>query len=189
MPDVPLSIEPTLTPNPRSTKYVLNRSLVEGPGFDFPEAQGVRFQSGLAGDLFSIPGVAGVYIGPNFVTVTATESPAIGFEDLVLETIEEFVLSGKPPVNVAAVEDLRQRQSEPLGDIEARVVRILETEIQPAVAMDGGFIEFHSYEDGVVRLALRGACHGCPSSIYTLKAGIEARLQREIPEIVAVEAI
>ena len=73
--------------------------------------------------------------------------------------------------------------SEGGSDIEARIREILDNEIRPAVAMDGGDITFHSYEDGIVMLRLQGACSSCPSSTLTLKMGIETRLREEFPEI------
>jgi Fe-S cluster biogenesis protein NfuA len=100
--------------------------------------------------------------------------------------IKDHVESGQPAVSPDAPADTTSR---PAGEIEKGIVKVLEEEIRPAVARDGGDVEYVGYEDGIVRLRMRGACHGCPSAAITLKLGIEHRLKQQFDEILAVEAV
>jgi len=179
-----------MTPNPNSTRYAVNRKLLEGQGRDFPNKESALV-SPLARELFLLPAVTGVYIGADFVTVTTASGNAWALPPLVIQCIQYHITSGQPAVSesgdgkTAAAPEKRQDWS---PEAEA-IIRILENEIRPAVAMDGGDIVFNSYEDGVLRLHLRGSCHSCPSSLVTLKNGIETRLRQDFPQLKAVEAI
>jgi ribosomal protein L27 len=133
------------------------------------------------------PGI-GVMIGKDFVTVTKTED---GDWDVVHKststTIEQHLKMNEPVVNAEALEAKAHKGGE--TNIEQRIRDILDTEIRPAVAMDGGDITFEKYEDGVVYLYMQGSCAGCPSSTITLRNGIENMLRHYIPEVSAVEAV
>ena len=182
-----LSIVPETTPNPNSTRYAINRKLLEGAGRDFPNKE-TAVISPLARELFLLPGVTGIYIGTNFVTVTTATSNAWALPPLVIQCIQSHIVSEQPAISsgapTAATEKTPDWSPEAAG-----IIRILENEIRPAVAMDGGDIVFNSYENGVLRLHLRGSCHSCPSSLNTLKNGIETRLRQEFPDLKAVEAV
>jgi Fe-S cluster biogenesis protein NfuA len=182
-----INITPETTPNPNSTRYAINRILLEGQGRDFPNKE-AGAASPLARELFLLPGVTGVYIGSDFVTVTTATSNAWALPPLVIQCIQYHITSGQPaiPAGDAPVASAKKEEWTPEA---AGIIRILENEIRPAVAMDGGDIVFNSYENGVLRLHLRGACHSCPSSLVTLKNGIEARLRQDFPDLKAVEAI
>lgn len=183
----PLSVIPEETPNPASNKFTLNRTLLSGVGRDYTSAQAAA-QSPLARELFLLNGVSGVYIGANFVTVTlAAGGNWWTLRPLAMQAIESFVATGQPAVSDSEAKSPPPPQA--LSAIELGIVQILENEIQPAVAMDGGYISFAGYDKGVVKLHLRGACHSCPSSMVTLKSGIENRLKQQFPEIQAVEAV
>ncbi|MEI6232309.1 MAG: NifU family protein [Planctomycetota bacterium] len=188
----PLKIYAEDTPNPLSNKFNVNRTLLHGAGCDFPNRQ-VAELSPLATDLFYIPGVNGVFVGVNFVTVTVLPGNSWwAMRPLVEQTIEQFLQRGEPVVRVNA--DLTGASAnapapKAFSPDEFRILQILEEEIRPAVAMDGGDITLVSYENNVVKLRLRGACHSCPSSTVTLKLGIESRLKQVFPEIVSVEAV
>lgn len=186
----PLRIVAEDTPNPLSNKFNLNRTLLNGSGRDFPNRE-LAERSALATELYQIPGVTGVFIGQSFVTVTVQPGNSWwAMRPLVEQTLESFIQRGEPavasgpaPVAETAVE------SRMFGDTELAIARILEEEIRPAVAMDGGDVTLVAYEDSIVKLRLRGACHQCPSSTVTLKLGIENRLKQSFPEIKAVEAV
>lgn len=185
----PLKIRADDTPNPLSNKFSINRTLLNGAGRDFPDRMNAEL-SPLATDLFYIPGISGVYIGSNFVTVTILpENSWWSMRPLVEQTLESFIQrgasalasnAGLPPENVGS----RIYSNEELG-----ILKILEEEIRPAVAMDGGDVTLVSYENSIVKLHLRGACHSCPSSTVTLKHGIESRLKQTYPDIKSVEAV
>ena len=130
----------------------------------------------------------------NFVTVTKADS--INWEDVKLEIkkfIREYIESGKPILNdEVKKQDSKKDTSSDLGEnnssIDERIISVLEEYIKPAVEMDGGAIQYHSFNDGVVKVLLQGACSGCPSSTLTLKAGIENLLKSMVPEVQSVEA-
>lgn len=182
--DGSVQVIPEMTPNPMSLRFTVNRPLLESGGRNFTssdKAQG----SLLPQALFALSGVTGVLVARTFVTVTA--QPGTDWTQLcgtVEETIRKHIASGQPSVSPQASEPSR-----PGAEIEQGIVKVLEEEIRPAVAMDGGDVEYVGYQDGIVRLRLRGACHGCPSAAITLKLGIEHRLKQQFEEILAVEAV
>jgi len=140
-------------------------------------------ESPLASDLFSVDGVVGVYLGPDFVTVSKRED--LEWNDLaapIVAAIKAWVKTGEPALGEAwEAPDFGDE-----GEIVAKIREILDRDIQPYVAQDGGEVTFAGYRDGVVEVYLRGACAGCPSSTITLKMGIEARLKEEIPAVSSV---
>jgi Fe-S cluster biogenesis protein NfuA len=174
------------TPNPNSVKWVLGRPLAE-PGVSAHfEARPSEDVSPLAARLFGIEGVVGVYIASNFVTVT--RRPDIEWTDLaqpILEAIQHCLGDGGTALGPA----FEPSSAAAAGDVVSRIRRILEEEVRPAVAMDGGDVVFSDFRNGVVELYLHGACSGCPSSAATLRHGIEARLREAIPEVEGVVAL
>lgn len=187
----PFKIYPEDTPNPLSNKFNVNRTFLTGAGRDFSNRQ-VAELSPLATDLFYIPGVNGVFVGSNFVTVSVLPGNSWwAMRPLIEQTIEQFVQRGEPAVraNSDAGTPHSDLPTKVLTAEELKIIEILEQEIRPAVAMDGGDITFVSYENKIVKVHLRGACHSCPSSTVTLKMGIEGRLKQAFPDIIAVESI
>ena len=174
------------TPNPNSIKWVLGQSVCE-PGVSANFAEPVPpAVSPLAARLFAVRGITGVFFAANFITVT--KSDELEWQDIaqeLVDAIKEHVASGEP----ATGRDYAQASSGPAGEVEGRIRAIIESEIRPAVAMDGGDVVFAGYRDGRVELYLQGSCSGCPSSTATLKMGIEARLREEIPEVQEVVAL
>jgi len=174
------------TPNPNSVKWVLSQALAEGGvGAHFPEAVPDEV-SPLAARLFAVDGVVGVFVAGNFVTVTKRED--VEWADLaqgVVDAIKAFVASDEPAFGPA----FEAPDEGPEEGIAGRIRTILESEVRPAVAQDGGDIIFAGYRDGVVEVYLQGSCSGCPSSTLTLKMGIEERLRQEIPEVREVVAL
>jgi NFU1 iron-sulfur cluster scaffold homolog, mitochondrial len=182
------------TPNPESLKFVTNRMLYRGTA-DFREEAPAREWSPLGAALFDMPYVKGVYICNNFVTI----SKEFNYEwaEIMLkikEFIKDFIEEDGVILKEGYAEAMATQQSqgeEYTGDNAELVVRIkdlINTYVKPAVEMDGGNIEFKSFEGGTVYVILQGSCSGCPSSTVTLKAGIEGMLTRMIPEVKAVEA-
>lgn len=184
----PLTVVPEETPNPASVKFCVNRRLLDGAGYDFPSPSAAS-SSPLATKLFANEQVRGVYIGPGFVTITADlDADWFALADYVTDALRNHIESGEP-VLVAPDGRVLTPHAKSESEIEAGIVAVLDGEIRPAVAMDGGDVTFAGYSDGVVQLRLRGACSGCPSARMTLKMGIESRLRELFPEIVAVEAV
>jgi len=174
------------TPNPNSIKWVLGESLVPaGVSADFPEPVSESV-SPLAARLFGVPGVVGVFLAANFVTVTKLEGA--DWEELaqpLVDALKAFAASGEVALGPQFV-SAGPATDEP---VVARIRQILEDEVRPAVAMDGGDVVFVGFRDGVVEVQLQGACVGCPSSTATLRFGIEGRLREEIPEVQKVISV
>ena len=177
------------TPNPASMKFLPGRAVMEDGVADFPDADTAEDASPLARRLFTVDGVAGVYLGRDFITVSKDER--IDWHSLkpaVLGAIMEHFMSGEPVVVEAALPD--EAGHDPADDEVVKQIReLIDTRVRPAVAQDGGDIVFHGFERGVVYLHMRGACSGCPSSVVTLKNGIENLLRYYVPEVAEVRAI
>lgn len=184
----PVQISIEQTPNPATLKFNLSLQIVDSP-LDFKTAQETD-RSPLAAKLFGFPWTSAVFLGPTFVTVTKQDwvdwdvlaEPLAG---LIKEHIErgEPVLSSKPTTTTDS--DINEDDPE----VVKKIKQILNAEIRPVVALDGGDILFAKYEDQILSLHMRGSCAGCPSSTATLKEGIEVRMKELIPEIKEVVAI
>jgi Fe-S cluster biogenesis protein NfuA len=176
-----------ITPNPATLKFITTQQLVQNGVADFPDASSAEGISAFAGHLFKYPFVNGVFIGRNFVTVTKGE--AARWEDVipvVKEDMKTWITAGKPLVDK---EEALAPATEDTDEIVQRIKTLIEEQVRPAVAMDGGDIIYEDFTEGVVKLRLRGSCSGCPSSMVTLKMGIENMLKRMVPEVQAVEAV
>lgn len=175
-------------PNPNSLKFVVNDMLVpEGISFDFPDAESAE-NAPLAKELFQYPFVDRVFYMSNFITVTKTgDVEWLEIQNTIKEHIKKFLQSGKFIIEVSEPE---ASSSEEDTETVKKIKTILEEYIRPAVEQDGGAITYHSFKEGVVKVKLQGSCSGCPSSMVTLKAGIENLFQRMMPgEVNAVEAL
>ena len=180
--EIPIHVQGT--PNPRSMKFLTERTLLATGSADFRDPA-AALRSPLARRIFDLEHVQGVFVSQNLVTVTLDDGEI--WEELLPEVsgaLREFIRSGDE-----AVEGGQDAHAQVEGETVTRIKEILDDQIRPAVAMDGGDVIFEDYRDGVVYLRMQGACGGCPSSTMTLKQGIEARLRHFIPEIVSVEAV
>lgn len=192
-------IETETTPNPASLKFLPGRPVMGAGGtreFATPEAAEA---SPLAQALFDTGEVTGVFFGADFVTVTA--GPGVAWADLkpaVLGVLLDHFVSEAPlfaggtaagiGVPGAGDEELLVPDDPADADIVAQINELIETRVRPAVAGDGGDIRYRGFKDGVVYLAMQGACSGCPSSSATLKHGIEGLLKHYVPEVTEVRA-
>jgi Fe-S cluster biogenesis protein NfuA len=188
-----ISIYTEMTPNPETMKFVANKLLYPGKSVDFQNEESA-FASPLAMQLFAFPFIKAVFIASNFVTLTKTDDTE-NWEDIIpsiKQFLKEYLEDGLEIINE---EKLATRKIESTNfvhadddDVVKRIKELLENYVKPAVEMDGGAIQFISYEDGVVNLKMQGSCSGCPSSMITLKAGIEGMMKRMIPEVTEVVA-
>ncbi len=184
-----ISIYAEQTPNPETLKFVANKDLAKGATFDFPNKEEAQ-RSELAKALFEFEFVKGVFISSNFVTITKPEEwKWIQIIPKMRVFLKEYIEAGK---EVVSNEMLSEVPSFSHDDGDSEIVRkikdLLGQSVRPVVEMDGGAIDFKSYDDGIVTLSLRGSCSGCPSSMVTLKGGIEGLLKRMIPEVKEVVA-
>lgn len=179
------------TPNPNSMKFVLNFELApESLSFDYTtidEAIAGEKESPLAIELFGFDFVKRIFISSNFVTITKDE--ATQWENVLFEMKQFFkgYFEDKKPV---FAENTMKSLEVTEGDSETvqKIKLVLNDYIRPAVESDGGAINFHSFNEGVVTVLLQGSCSGCPSSTITLKNGIENLLTRMVPEVKEVVA-
>ncbi len=185
-----VSIYTEMTPNPETMKFVANKLLYPGKSIDFPDEASAA-PSPLAKELFAFPFIRSVFIASNFVTLTKT--PETQWEEViptVREFLKQYLEEGKVVINedqVVVKADTNTVNADD-SDVVKRIKELLENYVKPAVEMDGGAISYKGYDNGTVKLMLQGSCSGCPSSMITLKAGIEGMMKRMIPEVKEVVA-
>lgn len=174
-------------PNPNSLKFVVNEMLIpDGMSFDFPTRESAA-NAPLAQELFDYPFVDRVFYMSNFITVTKHDDVEwMEIQHVLKDHITRFLESGR---FIIEMKEANTETEENETETVKKIKTILEEYIRPAVEQDGGAITYHSYTDGVVKVKLQGSCSGCPSSMVTLKAGIENLFTRMMPdEVKAVEA-
>jgi NFU1 iron-sulfur cluster scaffold homolog, mitochondrial len=187
-----ISIYTEMTPNPETMKFVANKLLYPGKSIDFPDMESAK-PSPLAIELFGFPFIKSVFIASNFVTLTKTTET--DWQDVipsVRQFLKDYLEEGKGVINEEELATIKQTSSNEVAaaddDVVKRIKELLDNYVRPAVEMDGGAIQFKSYNEGVVSLMMQGSCSGCPSSMITLKAGIEGMMKRMIPEVKEVVA-
>lgn len=183
-----MNIYTEVTPNPASLKFVVaDKVLLESGVADFPNPEAVGERSPMADKLFKYNFVKGVMVSQNFVTITKAEDAK--WQEVIPVMKQEIeasirkgeVLTGDEPT-------IKQHHTEDT-ELDKHIRELIDEQVRPAVAMDGGDIVYEGFYDGTVKLQLRGSCSGCPSSMVTLKAGIQSLLQRMVPEVKTVEAV
>ena len=182
-------IQTESTPNPATLKFLPGQSVVQVGTADFPSVESAA-SSPMATRLFGVEGVAGVFFGPDFVTVTKTDAVDWAhIKPAILGAIMEHYQSGEPVMDDESGTVGHAEHDGPDSELVKQIKELLDTRVRPAVAQDGGDITFHGFDRGVVYLHMQGACAGCPSSTMTLKSGIENLLKHFIPEVTEVRAI
>jgi Fe-S cluster biogenesis protein NfuA len=182
-------IETEGTPNPATLKFLPGRYVMGDGTADFASAATAE-RSPLASALFAEPGVARVFLGGDFITVTKTDEVSWqGLKPQILAAIMDHFVAGRPVIEGAADEELAEDVAPEDAEIVAQIKELLDTRVRPAVAGDGGDIVFRGYREGIVKLHMQGSCSGCPSSRATLKHGIENMLRHYVPEVVGVEQV
>lgn len=188
-----VNIQLEWTPNPSTLKYVVDTALLPRGAMNFVSKDVAEEKSPLARRLFDIKGVMAVMLGTNFVTVTKGEEGEWDeLNDGVMLALDKHLTDGEVVVKQDVLDAWAAAASASAaggGAMEQRIREILDVEIRPAVATDGGDITLDRVENSVVYLHMQGSCAGCPSSTATLRMGIETRLREAIPEIVEVVAV
>ncbi|XP_078095716.1 NFU1 iron-sulfur cluster scaffold homolog, mitochondrial-like [Mustelus asterias] len=174
------------TPNPNSLKFIPGCAVLESGTMDF-SAPRSAFCSPLARQLFRIDGVKGVFLGPDFITITKADDEVEWklLKPDVYAAIMDFFASGLPILTDEAPR-ADTAPSEEDDEVVAIIKELLDTRIRPTVQEDGGDVIYKGFEDGIVKLMLQGSCTTCPSSIITLKSGIQNMLQFYVPEVEGV---
>jgi len=182
-------IQTESTPNPATLKFLPGEPVMRAGTADFPTRE-ASAHSPLAARIFAVEGVEGVFLGPDFITVTKAD--ALDWAHMkpgVLGAVLEHYQSGEAVIVGEAQTTGHAVHEGPDGEVVRQITELLDTRVRPAVAQDGGDITFHGFDRGVVYLHMQGACAGCPSSTMTLKMGIENLLRHYIPEVTEVRPV
>ena len=177
-------VQTEITPNPHSLKFLPGKKVSNSGSFEVTNKDNVDNE--LVRNLLSVNGVEGIFLGEDFISVNKAEN--VNWEEIkhiVISLINDFYSDGKEFV----VDTNQDNESSNLSEVEKNIIKILNQKIRPAVAKDGGEINFKEFKDGVVKVHLQGCCSGCPSSTMTLKQGVENLLKHYIKEVNSVEAI
>ena len=177
-------VQTEVTPNPNSLKFLPEKKVSNSGPYEITKKDNI--QNELVRNILSINGVKGVFLGEDFISVNKDD--LIKWDDLkhiVISFINDFYSDG----NEFVIDENLEEQNSNLGEIEQKIVKILNQKIRPAVARDGGDIKFKEFKDGVVKVQLQGSCSGCPSSTMTLKQGVQNLLCHYLPEVKEVVAI
>ncbi len=182
-------IQTESTPNPATLKFLPGQTVLASGTADFASAEAAG-ASPLAQRIFAVSGVAAVFFGADFVTVTKAEDADWDhIKPSILGAVMEHYQSGKPVMEGEQTASGHAEHTGEDGEIVNQIKELLDTRVRPAVAQDGGDITFHGFDRGIVYLHMQGACAGCPSSTLTLKMGIENLLRHYIPEVVEVRPV
>ena len=177
-------VQTETTPNPNSLKFLPGKTVSNGGSFEINNKDDVKNE--LIRNLMSVNGVEGIFLSRDFISINKYDY--ISWDELkhiVISLINDFYSSGKEFV----IDKSPFETEENLGEIEKKIVQILDQKIRPAVAKDGGDIKFKEFKDGVVMVQLQGSCSGCPSSTMTLKQGVQNLLCHYLPEVKEVVAV
>ena len=179
-------IQTEATPNPATLKFLPGAAVMPGGGTANFLTADQAGHSPLAKRLFELDGVAGIFLGADFITVTkAGTADWAAMKPVILGAIMDHFTSGQPAVETQAAGPAAAADD----PVVTQIKELLDTRVRPAVAQDGGDIVFRRFENGVVYLHMQGSCSGCPSSTATLKHGIENMLRHYIPEVAEVRAV
>jgi len=182
-------IETEGTPNPATLKFLPGRDVMGFSTADFASAS-TAARSPLAIELFALPGVARVFLGGDFISVTKNDELSWqALKPQVLGVIMDHFVAGRPVIESDGTDPEEEDVDEADREVVEQIKELLDTRVRPAVAGDGGDIVFRGFREGVVRLHMQGSCSGCPSSTATLKHGIENMLKHFVPEVIAVEQV
>lgn len=188
-------IQTETTPNPNTLKFLPGELVLSHGTAEFRDEASAK-RSPLAQKLLRLTGVEGVFYGHDFISITKTDDKDWAvLKPLILGLVmDQF--SGNAPLMIDETDTskgsaggLSAGDANDSDPTTQKIRELLDTRVRPAVAMDGGDIQFHAFQDGVVYVKLQGACAGCPSSTMTLKAGIENMLRHYIPEVLEVRAV
>lgn len=177
-------VQTETTPNPNSLKFLPGKTVSNSGSFEITKKDEVKNE--LIRNLMSVNGVEGIFLSRDFISINKYDETSWDeIKHIVISLINDFYSTGKEFV----VDKSPFEIDENLGEIEKKIVKILDEKIRPAVAKDGGDIRFKEFKDGIVKVKLQGSCSGCPSSTMTLKQGVQNLLCHYLPEVKEVVAV
>ena len=177
-------VQTEVTPNPNSLKFLPGKKVSNSGPYEIVKKDNIKNE--LLRNILSVNGVEGIFLGEDFISINKNDQ--IKWDEIkhiVISLINDFYSNGREFVIDENLEEKKQN----LGEIEKKIVKILDEKIRPAVARDGGDIKFKEFKDGIVKVQLQGSCSGCPSSTMTLKQGVQNLLCHYLPEVKEVIAI
>ena len=175
------------TPNPESLKF-LSENIISNIGTEeFQKNEINKVKNPFIKELLSFKGVELVLFSKNFLSVKKTKDISWNeLKPMVISHLNHYFENNKEPI---LKEELKNTKNKDYADETVKkIIEVLDTKIRPAVARDGGDIKFKSFKDGVVKVQLQGSCSGCPSSLMTLKQGVQNLLKHYVKEVNSVEA-
>ena len=176
-------VQTEITPNPNSLKFLPGKKVSNSGSYEIVKKDNI--QNELVRNILSVNGVEGIFLGEDFISVNKNDlTKWDDIKHIVISLINEFYSDGREFV----IDENLQEKEQNLGEIENKIMKILDQKIRPAVARDGGDIKFKEFKDGVVKVQLQGSCSGCPSSTMTLKQGVQNLLCHYLPEVKEVVA-
>jgi NFU1 iron-sulfur cluster scaffold homolog, mitochondrial len=177
-------VQTETTPNPNSLKFLPGKTVSNGGSFELNKKENTKNE--LLRNILSINGVEGIFLSKEFISINKYDDTSWDeIKHIVVSLINEFYSTGKEFVIDKDLNEI----DENLGEIEKKIIKILDQKIRPAVAKDGGDIKFKEFKDGIVKVQLQGSCSGCPSSTMTLKQGVQNLLCHYLPEVKEVVAV
>jgi Fe-S cluster biogenesis protein NfuA len=173
-----------VTPNPNSLKFLPGKKVSNSGSFEITKKDDIKNE--LIRNILSVNGVEGIFLSKDFLSVNKYDHVSWDeIKHIIISLINDYYSSGKEYV----IDKDLQESNENLGELEKKIVKLLDQKIRPAVAKDGGDIKFKEFKDGIVKVELQGSCSGCPSSTMTLKQGVQNLLCHYLPEVKGVEAV
>ena len=177
-------VQTETTPNPNSLKFLPGKTVSNGGSFEITKKDDVKNE--LIRNLMSVNGVEGIFLSREFISINKYDDTSWDeIKHIVISLINDFYSSGKDYV----IDKSPFEINENLGELEKKIIKILDQKIKPAVAKDGGDIKFKEFKNGTVTVQLQGSCSGCPSSTMTLKQGVQNLLCHYLPEVKEVVAV
>ena len=176
------------TPNPDSLKFLSEKTISEAGTEEFQKKDLNKIENEFVKNLLNLKGVELILLSDNFLSVKKTKEISWNvLKPTVISHINDYFQINDKPILTKKIN--KQGNNLDSNNVEERIMKILDSKIRPAVAKDGGDIKFKSFKDGVVHVELQGSCSGCPSSLMTLKQGVQNLLCHYVEEVKSVEAI
>ena len=176
------------TPNPESLKFVSEKTISAIGTEEFQKNKINDVKNLFVKELLGFNGVELVLLSKNFLSVKKTKDATWNeLKPMVISHLNDYFDKNKEPI--LSDNKIQPKKANSGDEIENKIIEVLDTKIRPAVARDGGDIKFKSFKNGVVKVELQGSCSGCPSSLLTLKQGVQNLLKHYVKEVNSVEAI
>ena len=176
------------TPNPDSLKFISEKTISAVGTEEFQKSRINKASNSFVKELLGFKGVELILLSKNFLSVKKTKN--INWDELkpmVISLLNDYFEKNDGPI--LKDDKIQPNKANNSNETVNKIIEVLDTKIRPAVARDGGDIKFKSFKDGIVKVELQGSCSGCPSSLMTLKQGVQNLLKHYVKEVNSVEAI